>query len=69
MTKIKQIKREFYFSNDNLSKDLFLKNKSDRNGYIHMDILLNFPRLKYNLVSPSLLAEVFDFKSLYIINY
>ncbi|SAM06159.1 hypothetical protein [Absidia glauca] len=37
---------EYYFSIDNLCKDIFLRNKMDSNGYVDLSILANFNRIK-----------------------
>lgn len=36
---------EYYFSKDNLPKDLFLKSKMDTQGFVPFDIIANFPRI------------------------
>ncbi|KAI8081551.1 uncharacterized protein BX664DRAFT_340682 [Halteromyces radiatus] len=37
---------EYYFSIDNLCKDLFLRNKMDSEGYVNIQLLANFNRVK-----------------------
>ena len=46
--KKKFIKRqiEYYFSDDNFEKDTFLKSKEDENGYIPIDVIMSFNKIK-----------------------
>lgn len=37
---------EYYFSKENLPKDLFLKSKMDAQGFVPMDVIGNFPRIR-----------------------
>ncbi|SAM08807.1 hypothetical protein [Absidia glauca] len=58
---------EYYFSIDNLCKDIFLRGKMDSNGYVDLSFLANFNRVKglstdlaliHNAVSQSQVVEV-----------
>ena len=46
--KKKFIKRqiEYYFSDDNFEKDTFLRSKEDENGYIPIDVIMSFNKIK-----------------------
>ncbi|MES1918446.1 La ribonucleoprotein domain member 1B [Bonamia ostreae] len=48
---------KYYFSEKNLKNDEFLRRNADRNGFIKIDLLLEFPCLKFNLVSIDLIKE------------
>ena len=37
---------EYYFSDDNYEKDTFLKSKEDENGYIPIDVIMSFNKIK-----------------------
>lgn len=37
---------EYYFSKENLPKDLFLKSKMDAQGFVPIDVIGNFPRIR-----------------------
>lgn len=50
---------EYYFSEMNLKKDNFIRENIDRNGFINVHKMLQFPLIKYNLVSYNLFLEVF----------
>lgn len=37
---------EYYFSDENLVKDKFFKSKMDKNGYVDVNVIAEFPRMK-----------------------
>lgn len=40
------IHREYYFSEDNLVKDLFLRKKMDKQGWVKLELVLSFNKVK-----------------------
>lgn len=38
--------RQFYFSNENLAKDMFLRRHMDDEGFVQLGLFLTFPRIK-----------------------
>ncbi|KAL9241409.1 hypothetical protein vseg_015525 [Gypsophila vaccaria] len=62
---LKQI--NYYFSNENLVRDTYLRNAMDDNGWVHVDFIADFNRVKYltndtylilEAVRPSTVVEV-----------
>ncbi|CAK4032255.1 Hypothetical predicted protein [Lecanosticta acicola] len=49
---------EYYFSLDNLLKDLFLRKNMDSQGFVFLDVIANFNRIKQLTVDKDLLRSV-----------
>ncbi|KXT03898.1 hypothetical protein AC578_9318 [Pseudocercospora eumusae] len=49
---------EYYFSIDNLLKDMFLRKNMDSQGYVFLDIIANFNRIKHLTQDKELLKAV-----------
>ncbi|CAI7890830.1 unnamed protein product, partial [Closterium sp. NIES-54] len=41
---------EYYFSIENLCRDLFLRSKMDSEGFIHVDVIAAFNRVRLSAV-------------------
>ncbi|KAI8366720.1 uncharacterized protein BYT42DRAFT_595855 [Radiomyces spectabilis] len=48
---------EYYFSIDNLCKDIFLRSQMDSQGYVNLDLLANFNRVKGLTTDMDLIRE------------
>lgn len=48
---------EYYFSVENLCKDMFLRSQMDPEGWVPLSVIANFNRVKMMLLDPEMLAD------------
>ena len=49
---------EYYFSDENLQKDFFLRNQMDEEGFVPISVIANFNRLQALTQDTELIKEV-----------
>ena len=58
MTLIQILHSEYYFSDENLQKDFFLRNQMDEEGFVPISVIANFNRLQALTQDTDLIKEV-----------
>lgn len=53
---------EYYFSDDNLQKDFFLRNQMDEEGFVPISVIAGFNRLQALTQDTDLIKEVCAFE-------
>ncbi|MES1920703.1 hypothetical protein MHBO_002346, partial [Bonamia ostreae] len=48
---------EYYFSDENLVKDKFFKSKMDKNGYVNVNVISAFPRMKNGNITEDIILN------------
>jgi len=58
LTLIQILHSEYYFSDENLQKDFFLRNQMDEEGFVPISVIANFNRLQALTQDTDLIKEV-----------